>query len=195
MAEPVPVWVDHRDAVVRRGVAATLTRAAFRIAGESAGLEPLPDVTRIAALVLEVDDGTVARAAALTRRARVPLVGIAGGGRTPSLPELERAGLAAVLGLRSLTPTLLLRTVQAVTERRPPPSRAARAPARPGHALTDRELDVLRLLADGATTRDIACRLNYSERTIKAIVRELMDKLRGRTRAHAVANAARIGML
>ena len=61
--------------------------------------------------------------------------------------------------------------------------------------LTHREFDVLRLLADGSTTREIAERLSYSERTIKNIVRSLLEKLNCRTRAHAVALAARQGVV
>jgi len=42
---------------------------------------------------------------------------------------------------------------------------------------------VLRMLADGETTRGIAERLNYSERTVKNIVRDLLSKLNCKTRA------------
>lgn len=61
--------------------------------------------------------------------------------------------------------------------------------------LTDREFDVLRLLADGSTTREIAEDLSYSERTIKNIVHSVLQKLNCRTRAHAVALAARHGVV
>ncbi len=50
-------------------------------------------------------------------------------------------------------------------------------------------------LADGDSTRDIALRLSYSERTVKNIVRDLLVKLNGRTRAHAVALASRQGLI
>jgi DNA-binding NarL/FixJ family response regulator len=61
--------------------------------------------------------------------------------------------------------------------------------------LTNREYDVLRMLADGESTRGIAQRLSYSERTVKNIVRDLLVKLNGKTRAHAVALAARQGVI
>ena len=61
--------------------------------------------------------------------------------------------------------------------------------------LTGRELDVLRLLAEGRSTRDIAQRLSYSERTVKNIVHDVLEKLHGRTRAHAVALASRLGII
>jgi DNA-binding NarL/FixJ family response regulator len=61
--------------------------------------------------------------------------------------------------------------------------------------LTNREYDVLRMLADGESTRGIAQRMSYSERTVKNIVRDLLVKLNGKTRAHAVALAARQGVI
>ena len=64
-----------------------------------------------------------------------------------------------------------------------------------GPQLSDREYDVLRMLADGESTRGIAEQLSYSERTVKNIVRDLLDKLNCRTRAHAVALAARQGVI
>jgi DNA-binding NarL/FixJ family response regulator len=61
--------------------------------------------------------------------------------------------------------------------------------------LTSRELAVLRMLADGEVTRGIAEQLNYSERTVKNIVRDVLVKLECRTRAHAVALATRRGLI
>jgi DNA-binding NarL/FixJ family response regulator len=61
--------------------------------------------------------------------------------------------------------------------------------------LTHRELAVLRMLADGEDTRGIAAELNYSERTIKNIVRDVLVKLGCRTRAQAVATATRQGAI
>jgi DNA-binding NarL/FixJ family response regulator len=61
--------------------------------------------------------------------------------------------------------------------------------------LTARELAVLRMLADGEVTRGIAEQLNYSERTVKNIVRDVLVKLDCRTRAHATARAIRRGLI
>ena len=61
--------------------------------------------------------------------------------------------------------------------------------------LTERELDVLRLLADGETTRGMASALAYSERTIKNIVHDVLVKMNGRNRTHAVALATRQGLV
>jgi DNA-binding NarL/FixJ family response regulator len=61
--------------------------------------------------------------------------------------------------------------------------------------LTDRELDVLRLLAEGHDTGEIANRLAYSERTIKNIIHDLTSRLNLRNRSHAVAYAVKAGLI
>jgi DNA-binding NarL/FixJ family response regulator len=61
--------------------------------------------------------------------------------------------------------------------------------------LEERELDVLRLLAEGLGTAEIARRLNYSERTIKSIIHNMLNRMNLRNRSHAVAFALRNGLL
>lgn len=61
--------------------------------------------------------------------------------------------------------------------------------------LQEREVEVLRLLADGLDTAEIAQQLNYSERTIKNIVSGMLTRLNLRNRSHAVAYAMRCGAL
>ena len=58
-----------------------------------------------------------------------------------------------------------------------------------------REIDVLRLLAEGLPTPEIADRLNYSERTVKNVIRAILIQLNVRNRTQAVAHALRNGML
>jgi DNA-binding NarL/FixJ family response regulator len=60
---------------------------------------------------------------------------------------------------------------------------------------TPRERDVLTLLADGHSTREIALRLAYSERTIKNVLQELTTRLSLRNRTQAVAHAVRSGWI
>jgi len=62
-------------------------------------------------------------------------------------------------------------------------------------ALTARELEVLSLLAEGASNKLIARRLGISTHTAKYHVASLLEKLDAVSRADAVANAARIGVL
>lgn len=75
---------------------------------------------------------------------------------------------------------------------------AAREPANrlePEIALTARELEVLALLAEGASNKLIACRLGISAHTAKYHVASLLEKLDAVSRTDAVAHAARIGVL
>ena len=73
------------------------------------------------------------------------------------------------------------------------PASTAQEPA--GEALTPRELEVLGLLAEGASNKTIARRLGISVHTAKFHVSSLLDKLDAIGRTDAVAHAARIGVL
>jgi DNA-binding NarL/FixJ family response regulator len=61
--------------------------------------------------------------------------------------------------------------------------------------LKTREVEVLALLSEGLSTFEIAQRLNYSERTVKNIIRSVLSRLNLRNRTHAVAFAVRAGAL
>ena len=61
--------------------------------------------------------------------------------------------------------------------------------------LTNREEQVLRLIADGHATREVAEELCYSERTVKNVLHDVVTKLNARTRSHAVAHAVRAGLI
>jgi RNA polymerase sigma factor (sigma-70 family) len=61
--------------------------------------------------------------------------------------------------------------------------------------LTRREQDVLRLLVDGLTNRQIAERLGVSEHTVNRHVTNILRKLRLPSRAAAAAHAVRSGLL
>lgn len=61
--------------------------------------------------------------------------------------------------------------------------------------LTSREIDVLRLMANGFDTHEIADELCYSERTVKNVIYGVTHRLKLRNRAHAVAYALRTGMI
>lgn len=62
-------------------------------------------------------------------------------------------------------------------------------------ALTPRELDVLQLLVQGASNKEIARRLGISASTVKFHVRSIVDKLGADGRTDAVANAMRRGII
>jgi DNA-binding NarL/FixJ family response regulator len=61
--------------------------------------------------------------------------------------------------------------------------------------LTDREQQVLALIADGHPTREVAQQLSYSERTVKNVLHDVVTKLNARSRSQAVAFAVREGLI
>lgn len=65
----------------------------------------------------------------------------------------------------------------------------------PAGMLSPRHVEVLRLLAAGAATRQMADQLGYSERTIKHAVAEILEELGARSRAEAVALGIRRGLI
>ena len=68
--------------------------------------------------------------------------------------------------------------------------------SRQGDAVLDaRRIRVLRLLAEGADTRAIALKLQLSDRTVKTLVREIQLSLGTTTRAQAVAEGFRLGLI
>ena len=99
---------------------------------------------------------------------------------------------AAATGDGHLPPDLLGRLLQQVgdTGRR----RSAPTGLTFG-GLTQRELTVLRLLADGYSTSEIATKMAYSERTIKNAIHDLVSRYQLRNRSHAVAFAVRQGLI
>jgi two-component system, NarL family, response regulator LiaR len=71
----------------------------------------------------------------------------------------------------------------------PAPVPAGRSP------LTPRELDILRLIADGIGNADIAERLHLGLGTVKGHIREILEKLSAADRTQAAVNALRRGLL
>jgi len=73
--------------------------------------------------------------------------------------------------------------------------RSADAASHPGAGLTKRELQVLRLVADGLQNQAIAARLFVSDHTVHRHLANILNKLSVSSRAAAVAQAARRGLL
>jgi DNA-binding NarL/FixJ family response regulator len=105
---------------------------------------------------------------------------------TLSVETLGAAVAAAANGTGVMEPELLgslLRGLPAET-------------ARPAAArLTDREQQVLALIAEGHPTREVAQELCYSERTVKNVLHDAVTKLNARSRSQAVAFAVRAGLI
>jgi DNA-binding NarL/FixJ family response regulator len=205
MKPPGTVWVDERNPIYRRGLVTCLQAAGYAIAGESAALRPPPDLSGSSLLIFDLDAVGSEAAGALARRGDLLLIGLVRGTPAAEVRELLAAGMSAALLLRTLTPSRLLTCIRALGEdnglirtngETPGTSPAAAlAPGAENRNLTRRELDVLSLLAEGDSTREIAHELSYSERTVKNIVHDVLTKLDGRTRAQAVAVAARRGII
>lgn len=134
--------------------------------------------------------------------------------REPELMAIVEYGVRAILWRHQTTPQRLLRAVQSAArgEGDLPPdlisrlltqvgqlrrSMEASAPVgvMPTLGMAPREVDVLRLVAEGQDTRQISERLAYSERTVKNILHALMTRLQLHNRAHAVAYALREGYI
>jgi RNA polymerase sigma factor (sigma-70 family) len=64
-----------------------------------------------------------------------------------------------------------------------------------GSNLSDRELEILRLVAKGHSNREIGARLEISENTVKKHMRNILDKVHTRTRVEAALYAVREGLI
>lgn len=67
--------------------------------------------------------------------------------------------------------------------------------AEQGSTLTEREIEILRMMANGASNKQIAVRLSISSHTVKTHVSNIYQKLEVNDRAEAVAKAIRKGIL
>ncbi len=98
--------------------------------------------------------------------------------------DLARAIRAARAGQAQLHPEVARRLMQQVTAPRKPDA---------GAQLTEREREVLRLLADGRSNKEIARALVVSERTVKGHVSNILGKLGLQDRTQAALYAVRHG--
>lgn len=108
-----------------------------------------------------------------------------------------KAGARAYL-LKSSVRKDLLETIRAVQagKRRISAELAAEIAEHAGDcALTPREVEVLRLVAAGNANKEIGRRLELSEETVKAHVRNILGKLGAKDRTHAVAIGVKRGII
>ncbi|WP_213453736.1 helix-turn-helix transcriptional regulator [Rhizomonospora bruguierae] len=111
---------------------------------------------------------------------------------TVTAEQLVRSVLTAAAGGGVMPPNLigeLLKQIERLQRTVLNPN------GRDASGLTTREIDVLRLLADGLGTHEIADELCYSERTVKNVIYGITHRLKLRNRSHAVAYALRAGMI
>ena len=114
--------------------------------------------------------------------------------------EIQRALEAGARGylLKTMPPGELveaIRQVHAGKKRIPPAVAAQLAEHVSDEALTPREVEVLRHIAQGNRNKDIAERLFISEETVKVHVKHVMDKLGASDRTEAVAIGIRRGII
>lgn len=105
--------------------------------------------------------------------------------------RVRRAVLAAAAGGGVLPPNVVADLLDHVRRLR----QELATPPTESRRLTTREVDVLRLMADGLDTAEIASMLSYSERAIKKVYYGITTRLGLRNRPHAVAYALRNGMI
>lgn len=103
-----------------------------------------------------------------------------------SAEELHDAVRQTAAGQRVIAPSIAM---QLATSWSTEPSRTGAA------AVTERELEVLRLVADGLTNDRISGRLDLPSRTVKTHVQNVLAKLEVPDRTAAVARALRLGLI
>lgn len=104
-------------------------------------------------------------------------------------PETLPAAIRQVAaGERLLSPALMSKVLREFKE-------LARSQSQVDAGLSAPEIEVLHLIAAGATNREIADRLYWSEATVKRKVQDILEKLEVANRPQAVAEAARRGLL
>jgi DNA-binding NarL/FixJ family response regulator len=204
----IRILVYCEDPVVKAGMTVLLR--------QHAELEILasPDEAGAAVLVLctdQVDERAIAAMRRWGRGGAVRIVIVVGDIREAQLLDTIECGVVAVVRRRDATAEGMLHAIRAAEsgEGELPADllggllvqvgRARRSRSRhdivamPG--FSDRETDVIKLVAEGLDTSEIATKLSYSERTVKNVLHGMMLRLQLRNRAHAVAYAARQGYL
>jgi DNA-binding NarL/FixJ family response regulator len=208
MSLPVLTYVHGSDPISRAGVISQLrARPEIRLVNEME-----VDEAAVAVVVTDVLDEDTARTMRALRRGDMPrLLLVATVLDEAALVVAAEIGVGGLLRRIDATPDALVRTISRVaTGAGEIPSdllgrlmeqlgRLQRQVLAPRGltftGLSPREVDVLRLVADGLDTGEIAEELIYSERTVKNVLHELTTRLQLRNRSHAVAYAVREGLI
>jgi DNA-binding NarL/FixJ family response regulator len=125
---------------------------------------------------------------------------IKAGARGYLLKNLESAELRGMLeavarGEAAITPAIAARILAELARPSSPAAQPAGSGPRDPDRLTERELDVLRLVVAGRRNKEMAAELGISENTVKFHLRNILDKLHAQSRAEMVAMAVREGLL
>jgi DNA-binding NarL/FixJ family response regulator len=208
MAQGVPTYVHADDPISLSGVQNLLRmRPEVRVVEEMA-----VDEAAVAVVVVEEFDDEAGRVIrALSRGGRPRIVLVATVIDDSTLVAAAEAGVGGLVRRPEATADALVRTVQKVAagEGEVPADLLGRLLEQVGRlqrqvlsprgltfaGLSPRETEVLRLVAEGQDTAEIADRMCYSERTVKNILHDLTTRLQLRNRTHAVAYAMREGLI
>lgn len=216
----IPVWVKALDPLSQFGLVHTLRqRPEINLIGDAdlpallpapAGQRTAPPVVALVA-VDALDAGAVQVLRSVTQRGFRRTVLIGSSIDDEALMIAVEQGVSGVLRRTEATADRIVHLVQAAAagdgslpsdllgrllgqvsriQRQVP---APRGLTRTG--LSDRETQVLRLVADGKDTQEIARELSYSERTVKNVLHDVTSRLQLRNRSHAVAYALREGLI
>lgn len=198
---------DHK--VVRRGLRAFLELdPEMVVVGEAAdGAEAVrlayqlqPDIV-LMDLLMPVMDGITATATIRRELPETEVLALTSVLEDASVVGAVRAGAIGYL-LKDTEADVLCRAIEAAVEGQVQltPQAAARlmqvisAPESP-QPLTERETEVLRLLAQGQANKQIARSLNIAEKTVKVHVSNILGKLGVQSRTQAALYAIRIGLV
>lgn len=206
--ERICVQVLARDPISEAGVASQLRpRPEVRVVS---ALEV--DQARVVVIVVDkVDDEAIRLLRVSQRRGVTRSVLVAGQLDDSDLVTAVEAGALGLVRRGEATPTRLVKVIQSAAsgEGSVPPDLLGRLLDQVGKlqrhvlgprgltftGLASREVEVLRLVAEGMDTCEIARHLSYSERTVKNVLHDITTRLQLRNRSHAVAYALREGLI
>ncbi|MFI8002860.1 LuxR C-terminal-related transcriptional regulator [Streptomyces sp. NPDC086010] len=204
----IPVEVHASDPLSMDGAVSQLRRhSEVELIEEGAGRPGT-----VAVLLAEaLDEPTLSRLRRLTRADGTKAVLVTSLIREAELLQVIEYGVGAIVWRREATSHRLLRAVLAasrgegdlpsdllgrlITQVGTLQRGTGNATGTTASGLAPREVDVLRLVAAGMDTGEIASKLSYSERTVKNVMHGLTTRLQLRNRAHAVAYALREGYI
>jgi DNA-binding NarL/FixJ family response regulator len=204
--ERVPICVFADDPVSQAGM-----MSSFRPRPEVTVLECSDEQAVVAVVVADTVEEETLRTLRSLQRRHCPSLLVVRAIDDAALAAAVEAGLAGLIRRADATPERLTQAVCSIAkgDGAVPPDLLGRLLAQVGRVqrqvlsprgftltgLAQRELEILRLIADGLDTAEIATRLSYSERTVKNVLHDVTSRLQLRNRSHAVAYALKQGMI
>ncbi|MGA2502931.1 MAG: response regulator transcription factor [Anaerolineales bacterium] len=213
MSDPIRILVADDHLIIRQGLHLILeTEPGFELVGEAAdGAEAVRMCAELQPSVVLMDlrmpgmDGLTAIERLRVEQPQVSVIilttfneddlmlrGMQAGAKGYLLKDTDRETLfnsirAAARGETLLKPEILAHLLAMAG--------TGKTPANDGIELTERELEVLMRVAQGERSKEIAVRLEISERTVKAHLASIYNKWGVDSRAAAIAIAAQKGLL